>query len=379
MNTPTARARILHVITDLEAGGAETMLVKLVEETRQAADVKVISLMSGGSLTARLQQLGIPFECIGQRQGGLPSLRGSFKLIRAAREFSPTVVQGWMYHGNLAAWLISKFLAPKIRLFWNIRQTLYDEKLEKPLTRVVIRAGQALSSAPEAIIYNSQLSAEQHEAAGYDASKRLIIPNGFNLERFRFNPEAGAAIRQEFGFAKDDLVIAHISRFHPMKDQKTLLDAAKIVSQQACNARFLFVGRGLTPDNAELFSWIDERGLSGHITLAGPRGDIPQLLSACDLFVSPSAWGDAFPNAIGEAMAVEVPCVVTDVGESARIVGEFGEVVPVKAPEQMAAAIERLLALKKEKRNSLGICCRNRIKKKYSIERIGQIYSNTYD
>ena len=378
MSGAAVRPRVLHIITDLEAGGAETMLLKLVEQTRDRTDIKVISLMAGGRLVANLDRMGVDYEALGQRQGGLPSPLALVKLIVATRDFQPTVVQGWMYHGNLAAWLARKFSASNTRLFWNIRQTLYDVALEKTLTRLVIRAGKTLSAAPEAIIYNSKLSSQQHEAAGYDGSKRLIIPNGFNIERFRFRPQDGAAIRSEFGFAKDDLIIAHVSRFHPMKDQQTLLEAARIVCKRLWNAQFLFVGRGLSADNSELAGWVEEMELSSRIKLAGPRSDIPQLLSACDIFVSPSAWGDAFPNAIGEAMAVEVPCVVTNVGESGNIVGEFGEVVPVKAPEQMAEALVKLASLSNEERLEMGALCRNRIKKNYSIDKIGKKYCNLY-
>lgn len=378
MTEMRARQCVLHVITDLDVGGAEAMLVKLAEQIHNEIDVRVISLMSGGRFEADLKRLGIPYVCMNLRRGRLPSPRTIINLISVAREFTPTVVQGWMYHGNLAAAGICSFLPSDTRLFWNIRQTLYDFSLEKKLTRTVIKLGARLASKPEKIVYNSKLSADQHEAVGFENSKTLIIPNGFNLERFRYSEENRSAVREELGLRSSDRVVGHISRYHPMKDQKSLLHAARRVVDADKEVCFLMAGLGLDSGNSELLGWIEELSLQDNVCLLGPRKDPERVLSACDYFISPSAWGDAFPNAVGEAMATEVPCVVTDVGASAELVGEYGIVVPTGDFTAMGDALLQMLSLPAEQRLELGQMCRKRVAEEYSIGEIGRQYLALY-
>lgn len=374
----TANPRVLHIITGLRTGGAEMMLFKLLRSKRNSIESCVICLMERGPIAGRIESLGVPVHCLDLAQGALPGLGTVVRLLRLSREFRPSTIQGWMYHGNLAAWLAAKALSVKARLYWNIRQTLYDRRLEGRLTRWMIGLGARLSSSPDKIIYNSRLSAEQHEAAGFFASNRMLIPNGFDLAVFRPDLEARRSVRHEFGLPDSTILIGHLARFHPMKGHGHLLAAARSVVSRFPNTRFLLAGHRITGENAELVSQIEMNGLRGKIILAGERRDMPRLTAALDLLVSSSVWGEGFPNVVGEAMASGVPCVVTDIGDSAWIVGECGRIAPPGDASRLAAEMCAILTLEPVSRQQLGLAARERISELFAIDRVGQMYADLY-
>jgi glycosyltransferase involved in cell wall biosynthesis len=283
-----------------------------------------------------------------------------------------------MYHGNLAAWLAARQQTPRPRLIWNIRQTLYGLHLEGRLTRWIIRLGARLSTDPERIIYNSIVSSQQHEAAGYAGNGRMVIPNGFDLTAYLPDPAARFTVRKEFGLAADTLLIGHVARQHPMKGHTSVLKAASLVVARYPDARFLLIGLNVSKDNPGLMAEIDALNLRKNVLLAGERKDMPRLVAAMDLAVSASEWGEGFPNVIGEAMATGVPCVVTNVGDSASIVGDCGLVVPPGEAAALAAAICELLATEPERRQQIGQDARARVREKFSIERVGRMYLDLY-
>jgi len=282
-----------------------------------------------------------------------------------------------MYHGNIAAtmaifsyWPVRK----KIKLFWNIRQTLYSLDSEKRQTRWLIILGRWLSFLPHGIIYNSNLSLKQHTAISYSVKKNNMIPNGFDLKKFHPDQAHYQKFRKELGLSKNILLIGHISRFHPMKDHTTLLKAINRVTREINNSKdiqkvlFVLAGHGVSRD-------LDDNTA---IRFLGERSDIPQIMSALDILVSSSAWGEGFPNVIGEAMASEVPCVVTDVGDSAHIVGKYGKVCPVGDDQCIASSL--LQFIKNEgQRKIAGQQSRKRIKKYYSIDKIKKEYLKVWD
>ncbi len=374
-----ARPRVLHVITGLGTGGAEMMLFKVLQSTCNTIESRVVSLMKADVTATRIEALGVPVDCLGMGRGSLPRPAVARELLRVTREFRPTVIQGWMYHGNLAAWFAARRQLPKPRLVWNIRQTLYGFQFEGRLTRWVIRLGARLSSLPDKIIYNSSVSAEQHEAAGYATAGRVVIPNGFDLAAFVPDPTSRVAVREEFRLPSDAILIGHVARHHPMKGHAHLLSAAKAVIARFPGARFLLVGRNVTMDNPEIVSQLDALNLRSHVVLAGERSDMPRLTAAMDLAVSASGWGEGFPNVVGEAMAAGVPCVVTDVGDSATVVGECGRVVAAGDADALAAAICELLALAPARRQQLGRDARARVDELFSIERVGRVYRDLYE
>jgi glycosyltransferase involved in cell wall biosynthesis len=370
--------RVLHVITSLDVGGAETMLVKLLQELAADVPSAVVVLKDRGPLALPIEKLAVPIHFLGVRRNRLPGPKAVLRLVSAARKFRPNVVQGWMYHGNLAAWLASRILGGNPRFVMNVRQTLYDFSRERSLTRYVIKAGAMLSAAADAVIYNSVLSASQHEAVGYRREKRVLIPNGFDLDVLKPDPDVRAQVREEFKLDPAARLIGHVSRFHPMKDHATLLEAARLLVDRIGDAKFLLVGHGVTNENAELSAMVHRLGLVQNVIFAGERSDVPRIMAAIDLAVLPSAWGEGFPNVVGEAMATGVPCVVTDVGDSAMLVGDCGRVVPVRDPMALAHAMVEVLNSADSERADLGRRARERIRDNFALDRIAEMYRNTY-
>lgn len=370
--------RILHVITGLGTGGAEAMLYKLLQATNGTIESYVLSLMTGGSNAARIEALGVGVDSLGMVRGGLPGPASLLQLRRTVREFQPDLVQGWMYHGNLAAWLAVRLCVPHPRLFWNLRQTLYDIRRETNLTRWLIRLGAWLSPSAGTIIYNSEVSALQHESAGYAASKRQVIPNGFDVCALVPRAEAGRAVREEFGLEPDALLVGQVARYHPMKGHRALLRAAASVAQSHPRARFLLVGCDVTAANPVLAEQIGAQGLTGRVVLAGERADVPRLMAAMDIVVSASEWGEGFPNVLGEAMAAGAPCVATDVGDSGNVIGDCGRLVPAGNPAELARAINDLLYLAPERRAALGARARERIEMHFSMDSVAARYLDVY-
>jgi len=365
-------------VSGLRTGGAEMMLYKLLKSLAPSrCDPVIISLATGDRPAKLLRDLGIPVWELGlDASGPLGLPRAAVHGRRALRGFKPALISGWMYHGNLAAYLLG--LGLRTPLLWNIRQSL-NLAGEKPATRSVIRAGARLSSAPRRIVYVSAAAREQHRAIGYRDEAACVLPNGFEVEIFRRDPLERARMRHELGVGDDTCVIGHLARFHPMKDQLGLIEAARGVIGERADVLFLLAGAGLGDDNRQLAQAIRQSGLEGKVRLLGPTQQPHSLLSACDLFCLPSAWGEGFPNAVGEAMASELPCVVTSVGAGPELVGDTGLVVGPGDRAALAAALLQLIRAGAASRARLGKLARERIQACYSLPAVATRYAEVFD
>ena len=163
-----------------------------------------------------------------------------------------------------------------------------------------------------------------------------------------------------------------------MKDQSGFLAAAAEAVGVDCRLHFVMVGAGVDDANSDLASAMARFGLGACVHLLGERRDIPRLTAGLDIACSSSAWGEGFPNVIGEAMECGVPCAVTDTGDSATIVGDCGEVVPVRDPSAMARAMLTLVAMDPSRRAALGSAARARIVENFSIDAVARRYETYY-
>jgi glycosyltransferase involved in cell wall biosynthesis len=282
-----------------------------------------------------------------------------------------------MYHGNLAASLAAPLTGRPPPVLWNIRHSLHDLSLEKRATRLVIRAGAPLSRLAAGIVYNSALSVAQHRACGY-ARPAEVIPNGFDTDRFRPDPAARARLRAELGLGESTAVIGLVARYHPMKDHGTLVRAASKLRAAGRDLHLVLVGENVTPGNAELARAVAAAGLGGRASLLGERVDVPGLVPAFDVAVLCSAWGEGFPNVLGEAMACGVPCVTTDVGDCRPLLAGIGEVTPPGDADALAAALDRLLRLPPSGRAQLGAAGRRRVEREFALPAIAARYRGLY-
>jgi glycosyltransferase involved in cell wall biosynthesis len=370
---------VLHIITGLSTGGAETMLYKVLSKTnRLRFDPIVVSLIDRGTLGDRIEALGIPVYTIGMKQGK-PTPKSIWQFIHQIHQLKPDLIQGWMYHANLAAQLAATFTLKSVPVLWNIRHSIYSLNYEKPVTSAVIKILAKLSKFPKKILYNSKTGASQHEQLGYQFSKTLVIPNGFDPEIFMPSLEFRSSLLKELGLASDTFLIGRFARYHLMKDYANFLEAAAILLKDYPDVHFLLAGDGVNWDNQILCQLIHELKIVDRIHLLGDRQDIPRLTAALDIASSSSFYGEAFPNVIGEAMCCGVPCAVTDVGDSAWIVGNTGRVVPPKDSEALANAYKELIDLGSDGRKALGKAARCRIIESFSLNSVVAQYEKLYE
>lgn len=367
--------RIAVLVTGLGAGGAEHMLFKLVEAARGTdTRLMVVSLLDEGMFGERIRAAGAHVVCCHlNRMSGLLHLSG---VITALRKFRPTVMQGWMYHGNLLASLLRPFMPSRPKLFWSIRQTLYSLSSEPLRLRLIIRLLARLSGSVRGVIYNSSLSVCHHQAIGMVSRADLMIPNGFDLTRYRPDAERRRLTRERLGAGSCPLV-GLVARVHPMKDHACFIAAAGEISAALPDARFVLAGEGTDlPDmRAELVAG----GISGQTITLGRVTHTEELYPALDLFVLSSARGEGWPNVVGEAMASGVVAVGTDVGETGNVIGDTGEVVPPSDPKALAAACLRILGLSAEERSALGERAHDRIMRQFDIHAVFEQYVRAWD
>ena len=372
--------KILHLITGLDIGGAETMLHRLVarmDSTRFAS--RVVSLVPPGPMGERLRKDGVQVDSLGMRRG-VPSPVGLGRLVRILRQWRPYVLQTWLYHADLLGLVAAKTAFPLgggPKVAWNIRCSFMALEEYRRLTGMTLSACAALSRLPDCVLTNSNEARRFHRELGYHPSRFEVIPNGFDTNAFRPDPAAREAVRAEWGVESDALVVGHAARFDPMKDHRSFVRAAALTAKRIPEAVFVMAGRGVEPANAELVGWMDEAGLDpGRVRLLGERLDMPRVMAGFDLHAS-SSIGESFPNAVGETMACGVPNVVTDVGDSALLVGDAGLAVKPGDYEAMSEALIRAADAVKEG-SDLSVAARSRIKNDYSLGGVATRYEDLY-
>jgi glycosyltransferase involved in cell wall biosynthesis len=372
--------KIIFIITGLTTGGAEMMLFKLLSRIdRYRFSPTVISLIDRGKLADPIEALGIPVYTLGMKPGGVPTISIIWKLVTIFMETKPDLVQGWMYHANLAAQVGNILSCQFAPIIWNIRHSIDSLSDESRSTATIIKASIPLSNFTDKIIYNSRISAAQHKALGYPVDKEIIISNGFNPELFKPSIAARISVRAELGLPDECLLIGRVARFHEMKDYPNLLQAAAILLKEHPDIHFLLIGNEVNLKNPILAELIQKLGIGDRIHLKDESQNISHYTAALDLATTSSSHGEAFPNAIGEAMCCGIPCVVTDVGDSAWVVGATGRFVPPRNPQALAAAWQELIDLGAEGRAALGVAARKRAIDCFSLDLVVSEYEKLYE
>jgi glycosyltransferase involved in cell wall biosynthesis len=366
------------IITGLATGGAETMLLKVLERLdRQRFLPYVISLTTLAEVGPRIAALGIPAEAMGMK-AGIPSPLAFARLVGRLRTFRPDVVHTWMYHADLLGGLAAKLAGVKT-IGWGIRHSDLSRHANKLSTLAVVATCARLSHwLPKRIMANSEVARQAHANRGYAAGKMVVIPNGFDLTRFQPDSVARMEVRRELGVAAGTPLVGVIGRFHPQKNHLGFVEAATMLHRRMPEVHFVFAGNGVDIGNAFLVQAAKSAGVAEVCHFLGRRNDVPRLMAALDVLAS-SSIGEAFPNVVGEAMACSVPCVVTDVGDSAYIIGDTGRAVASGDMTGLAAALESLLILPFEQRRSLGEQARARVAEYFEIGKVVQMYEAFYE
>lgn len=368
--------RIAHVIVGLKASGAETALLRLVQQSPPGFRHAVVSLTDRGDLADAFEAAGAEVLTLGIRGVRAP-VRAVAGMIRMAMGLKPQVVQGWMVHGNIAAWLFRLLCFPGARLAWNLRVTTADAVHEKTGTRLATQWAAVLSRSVDLLISNSEAGLRDHRALGYRARNEAIIPNGFDLSVFRPDPDDRRRIREEWKLSPEAVVFALVGRYHNQKGHSVFIQAAAIVQDACPEATFVLVGREADESNRALVDSLIARGLGSRFLLLGARSDVPEILRAVDVLCMPSNY-EGFPNVLGEAMASALPCIATDVSDVARILGHSGRLIRVADVAGLAASMIEMCALGPTGRTEMGIKARQRIADRYTLEMVAQLYRDKY-
>ncbi|MCX7155358.1 MAG: glycosyltransferase [Rhodocyclales bacterium] len=365
----------MHIIVGLEAHGAELMLQRLIEADPAAiSSTVVVSLTSLGVIGESLQAKGVKVYALSM-SSSLSSLVTIWRLVKLMRQYQPAIVQTWMYHADLLGGLAAR-LARCQNVVWGIRITFVPRS--NMLTVLVMEICALISRwIPRKIICVADAARREHIKYGYAASRMVVIHNGFDFNALSATGEQIVALRQACHFAAHDVIVGWVGRYHPDKGQSNFVKAAAILMRSHAEVKFLLVGHGCDPSNSELMGWLTEYGLHNRFTLLGERSDVAVCLAAIDIFCMPSR-NEGFPNVLGEAMAMGRPCVATNVGDAALLVGETAILVPPQDEQALAAGLSNILALSRQQREDMGQRAKRRVMAEFSIKKAHECFDSVY-
>lgn len=342
------------------------MLFRYLRACGDAAENHVVvSVMPRGPVAALIDSLGVEVIDLGAT-GPAGMARAAASLATLFVRRPPEVVHGWMYHGSLVATLaLALGRKSRVGLVWGIHHSLADPAREKLTTRAVLAALRGLASRADAITYCSREAERQHAAFGLSADRACFVPNAIDTDEFRPDPAAQARLRQVAGVPEGRLIVGGIGRAHPMKDHAAFAQVIARLARRGVDAHGVLIGAGQPEGDAMRVAAAE--GVADRLTALPARDDLPALVPGLDVYLLSSAWGEALPLAVAEAMAAGVPAAVTDVGDCAWLVGPTGRVCPPGRPDLLAEAVQDLLLLSRDERAELSTACRSRIGQKMSM------------
>ncbi len=364
--------RVLHIITGLGPGGAQSCLASLVGAPGHSnIEHGVVSLGSGdlysNAIASHTSLTTLPF-----RKGPL-GLLSIPQLARVIRTEAPDIIQTWLYHADLAGTLATVIGRSVVPLIWNVRCSDMDGRYDHGLNAILLRVLARLSLRTSAIVFNSRSGMNSHLGRGYRPSSPEVIPNGIDLKRFRRSASARVETREALGIPPGTFVTGCVGRFDSVKSQSVLLSALANLP----GAFAVVVGSGVTTAD-ELHEVIREHLLADRVRLIEQHDDIPAVMSAIDVYVSPSR-SEGFPTVIAEAMACELPVIATTAGDSAEIVGHGHDenmIFSIGDTLELSHLLSRMKALSPDKRAAIGRQNRIAITQHYSLEKMIAHYTS---
>ncbi|MDP4699365.1 MAG: glycosyltransferase, partial [Saprospiraceae bacterium] len=370
-----ALKKIVHIISGLKSGGAERSLFNVCNSNiSDYFKQSVICLGDKAIYGDKLEELGVEVYYLNFKNSNKLYAFLNFKNI--IKKISPDIVQGWMTHGNFASVLAYFILSGRPSLFWNIRQTVYKLKHEYILTRFLFLINILLSRLPNGIISNANISIKQLIKFGYKNDSFILIPNGFDTNYWKPDHNLRQIERNKLKFNENDFVLGYVGRYHPMKNIKLLLESFHKLSQQNSKVKLVIVGQNLNNYNINEKSIIDMIPLN-QILIIDNTEDVKKYYNIFDLLILCSAWGEGFPNVLGEAMSSELCCISTPVGDTPDILEDVGYLVPLDDVDLIIEKVKNCMD-NPEELNKLGRKARIKILNQYSMEKTINSYLNIY-
>ena len=370
--------KILHVISGLKRGGAETQLFRICQFDRDNVHV-VVSLSNKEGYGDILEKINVSVYALNFSSGKI-NISGLFKLYRIIKQSKPDVIQTWMNHADLIGGIIARIAGIK-NIFWGVHQTILIKGKSKASTIMIVRLNAILSNLiPNKIIYCAEKSREVHELIGFKKSIGEVIQNGYDIKIFHQNDSLGKDFRDKLKLSQDTFIIGHVASYDPLKDQDTLIRSLGNLLQRKIKFKAILVGTNLDHSNEDLVNSLKNNGLLNNVHLLGIRDDILSVMNAIDLFLL-SSISEAFPNVLNEAMLCGTPCLTTNVGDAAVIVDKTGWVVEPRDSIAMADACIDAIT-EKEKNNEYWKnrkeSCRKRIIENFSFDKMINKYNEVW-
>ena len=367
--------KILFLIQSLEIGGVVRQLSILTDHlASRGHDISVVALYTtdqNWKLIWKLESIDIRSLLLNKPTGvlaaGIELIKATLELRSLLKRENIQILYGYLGHtARFIAWLATRGM-PNTKLIWGTRTSgdntdLYPRNWKVSFLFNLCKWGSA--SVP-LMISNSEAGYAYRKAKGYGCQKHLVITNGFDVEKFKPDPQARVRMRSELGALENEKLIGRVGRLDPMKGYPDFLEAAALLAKERKDVRFVIAGDGPDTYRRQLQLLSQELGLTERLIWAGVREDMPAVYNALDIACSSSSYGEGFPNTIGEAMACGIPCVVTDVGDSAKIVGDEGIIVPPGDPLKLADGLKTMLLKLHDIKPQL---LRERIMSRFSIE-----------
>ena len=368
--------KIVHIISSLNIGGAETALYRLIKNDKKNEHM-VLCLSRGGYYTNLIIKSGGSVESLNINAFNFFRILKILKIIHTTK---PDVIQTWMYHADLIGGVLSRLLNYQ-NIFWNVRHAKLDRNSSKLLTIWIAKVCALLSNiVPKKIIYNSEGSKIFHESLGYSSNKSVVINNGFNLDEFLPDSKVKKNLRHLYNIGPATRIFLHVARWHEDKDHLTCFKAlSKLPNESDRDWKIFFVGTGMSSINLELMNHLQAYNLLNNAILIGERSDISNFYNLADLTILTSRT-ESFPNVLAESMACSTPCVSSDVGNARNIISKNGWTFRAGDFEQLSIYLN--LSLKemneidswKQKKKD----CRDWISKNFSIEKFIYSYNNIW-
>lgn len=384
MTAPDTHApiRLLFIIPSLGAGGAERQLCALLramDRTRFTVHLAVFydrGDYDGGELWPEVEGLpGLTIHCMGKRRGLFSHFALARRMVSLVRHIRPQLIHGYL-GGNLYALLLSRLVGACY--VWGIRRTSADSGKITLKSRLNTKISARLSRLVPLIIFNSRAGRHNHEAMGFRGHRHIVIANGIDVERFHPDGPAGLAWRRQHGLESASPLIGIVGRFHPVKDHDTFLRAMARAVRHHPTLRAVCIGGGSPAGTERLQARARALGIADMVAWTGVSTDMPAAYNALDMLALTST-DEGFPNAVGEAMACGVPCVVTRVGDAEDIVGDAGLVVDVGDAAAVAEAIGTLLDEQPADRAARQERARDRIRARFSTRRLADHTQNALE
>jgi L-malate glycosyltransferase len=360
------RIRVMKFVSIFAIGGTERQVVNIGKGLdRSRFDLRFATLNKVGELLAEPEaQTWSIDEYKVRRLYGLATMKQQIAFARSLRKEKTHVVHTYGFYPNVFAVPAARLAGVPV-IIGSIRDigdtwTYWQHKVQKHCLRLA-----------DHIVVNAEAIKRDLLQRGYDAAHLTVIPNGIDCERFRV-PGNGEKVRREWNIPPGVPVVGVLARLLRIKGQDVFLRAAALMAAKKPEVRFVIVG-GNNVDREyedELKRLTAQLGLEGRVVFTGFRTDVPDLLAALSVVVSPSLGLEGLSNSLLESMAAGLPVVATRVGGTPEIVedGVTGLLVTPGDAEALAGAISKLL-VDTTTAKRLGQSARRRVFTRYSLER----------